>query len=260
MGHGIAKVDNVGQPAQVTVTDASFWDFLYTTSTVRHQRYNIGDRVVLPDGRVFRYAKAGAAIASTDLAVSFASAAKVSYETVRAASAISTREVYIDEASLTEDELRGGYLIVFKNGASTHCVRGIIGNTASDASDHVVIYLDASLPYALTTSDNVEVMSNPYSDVRQTNFGGLASFAGMPAKDAASGAYLWVQTWGPCWCAPQATVAAAAYVRSVYFRHDGSLDVRATIGTFVTDQCAGFVLDYSPSGQGPPLIMLQVSP
>lgn len=248
----------------VLPNDVPSWDFLYEASVVRNPKFNIGDRVVLPDGRVFRYGKAGAAIATSDLAVSFASAVKIGIETFAAISAKGSNEVTINEASITQDMLRGGYLIIYRNGYSTHCVRGILGNSASDVTvatlNNVVVTLDASLPYAITTNDNFEALLNPYADLRQTDFVSRASFAGMPMWTAAVGAYFWVQTWGPCWCVPQPGVAAAACVRAVYFRHDGSLDVRDNVGTGVTDQRAGFVVDYSPSGQGPPLIMLQVSP
>lgn len=260
MPQKVNKVEFLGRNGKIGVSDAGNWDFIYRASTVKDPKWNVGDRAVLPDGRVFRYAKAGAAISTTTLAASFASAVKISYEALTGTTAIGSRILNMTEASITEDQLQGGYAIIYKASGSVY-VRGITGNSASaSADDTLQIYLDAALPVALDTSDAAEIMLNPYVDLRQTDLEGLASFAGMPATAAASGAYFWVQTWGPCWAAPQATVAAAAFVREVYFRHDGSLDVRDTIGTFVTDQRAGFVLDYSPSGQGPPLVMLQVSP
>ena len=254
---GKAKVEGFGVVGRVGHSDTPDWSFLYTASAVKDPKFNVGDKVELADGREFRYCKAGAAIASTDLAVSFAAACKISIEVFRAASVAGERVVRITEASITEDQLRGGTIIIYRNGYSTHCVRGILGNTASGTGNAVDITLDAGVPYALTTSDQFEVCVNPWGDVRQTNFGGAASFAGMPAMTASSGDYLWVQTAGPCWCAPQAGVQGAAYVRSVYFRHDGSLDIRANIGTYVTDQLAGFVLNYGAT-QGPPLIWLKV--
>jgi hypothetical protein len=192
--------------------------------------------------------------------VSFAVAVKIGIEALQAASAAGSRTVYMNQTSITKDELRGGYLILYKAAASTHVFRGIIGNTASASGNNFQIFLDAGLPFAVSTADSAKVLSNPYANVSQANLAGLASFVGMPATTAAINAYLWVQTWGPLWCAPQAGVAAAALVRAVYFRHDGSLDIRANGGTNVTDQRAGFVIDYSPTGQGPPLVMLQVSP
>ena len=256
---GIAKVQYAGSASEVMVQDAPNWGFLYETSSVKSTKFNIGDRVVLPDGRVYRYAKAGDAVASTSLAVSFLSPVKVSYKVFAAASAAGDTKVYINQASITEDELRGGYL-VFNHGTSLPVFCGIVGNTASDASNNVTVYLDRGLPVATTTALYFEILANPYASVSQANHSGLASFAGMPTTAAVSGSYLWVQTWGPIWISPQAGVAAAAYVREAYFRHDGSLDIRANIGTYVTDQRAGFAMDYSTAGaQGPPLLMLQVS-
>jgi hypothetical protein len=80
----------------------------------------------------------------------------------------------------------------------------------------------------------------------------------MPAAAAASGAYFWTKTWGPVFINPQSGIGAA-YVRTAYFRHDGSIDVRANIGTYVNDQIAGHILIGSASGDGP-LLMLTVSP
>jgi hypothetical protein len=261
MAKGTANVSYVRQGSQVTADDVPNWDFLYESSTLKDPRWNPGDRVVLPDGRVFRYAKASAAVASTSLAVSFSAAVKIAFEAFAGASAVGDTKVTINQASITADELRGGYL-VFNHGTSLPVFAGIIGNTASDSSNNVVVYIDRSLPVAVTTALSFEILSNPYAAVNQASTNGTRSFAGIPAAAAANGAYFWVQTWGPIWAAPQASVAATAYIREVYFRHDGSLDIRTAAGdltAFVTDQRAGFVIDQSDAGQGPPLVMLQVS-
>jgi hypothetical protein len=258
MTRGIANVDYIRQGSEVTVSDAPNWGFLFQSSPIRDPKWNIGDRVVLPDGRVFRYCKASDTIAATSLAVSFSAAVKVAYEAFAAASAAGDTKVHINQAGIVADELRGGYL-VYNHDSFTPVFAGIIGNSASDGSNNVEVYLDRALPAAVTTAMSFEILSNPYAAVDQTSTDGKRSFAGVPATTAARGSYLWVQTWGPIWMAPQAGVAAAAYVREVYFRHDGSLDIRANIGTFVSDQRAGFVMDQSDAGQGPPLVMLQVS-
>jgi hypothetical protein len=255
---GQYKTQYLGMQGEIRSGTAPSYDFLKDTYVALPAGRNVGDRVELPSGKVFRLAKAGAAIATTDLAVSFAAATKITAEAFAAVSLINTNTVFINEAGITADQLRGGEIIIYRNGYSTHFNCGILGNTASDGSNNVTVYLDMSLPYALTTSDTFELMLNPWSDLRQTNFGGRASFAGMPVVTVASGSYFWVQTYGPVWCAPQSGVGASAYVRSVYFRHDGSLDIRANIGTYVTDQLAGFVIEYDASAQGPPLVMLTV--
>lgn len=63
MAKGKARVNYLGRAGLVAAKDAPDWSFIYETSTIKDSHYNIGDRVVLPDGREFYYAKsAGACI------------------------------------------------------------------------------------------------------------------------------------------------------------------------------------------------------
>lgn len=261
MAKGKCKVNYLGREGLIQSADAPDYSFIYETSLTKHPTYNIGDRVVLPDGRVFRYALSGAAC-NSGLGVAFYKADPViSATTVAAAQAIGDKVITIASQTLAVDALRGGYLIL-GGAATTAQIRQIIGNTVCSSST-VTIYLDAPLDQAVTTSTYVEACYNPYSDLRSGNMGGDASWAGLAAAYvSAASKYFWVQTWGPTWCSPQAAVQATAYVRCVYWRHDGSLDVQNLNGTlkaYVTDQCAGFVIGRG-STQGPPLIMLTVAP
>jgi hypothetical protein len=219
--------------------------------------YNIGDRVELPDGRVFYYAYSGAACNSGQGVAFYNADPKIAGTVPAAAQAAGDRVVTIASQTLAEDVLKGGYVIL-GGAATTAQVRRILGNTACTAAT-VIIYLDAPLDQAITTSTYVEVTYNPFSDLRSGNMGGTASWAGFAAAYvSAASKYFWVQTWGWAWGSPQATVQAADYVRAVYWRHDGSLDIRPAIATkdYVTDQRAGYVIGRG-STQGPPLIMLQ---
>ena len=84
----------------------------------------------------------------------------------------------------------------------------------------------------------------------------------MPPIPATSGQYLWVQTWGPVWIAPQPEVSVGLYNRQVVFRHDGSIDEYDYLDAMTTkQQHCGFVLaNAQAGGQGAAFIMLQIAP
>lgn len=227
---------------------------LFATETT--QRYGFGTRFLDWDGSVFRYAKAGAAITDARLAAHVtATAAVAGVEVIAAAASIGDRTLSINEASVTENQLVGGYVLIWPAGGS-QMVRGIIANTASTSAGIVILTLDWPLDTALTTADAYEVYASPFASISQANTSGTLAFLGIPNRAAASGAFLWMKTWGPIFISPQSGIGAA-YVQKGYFRHDGSIDVRSNVGTLVLDQEAGYCLVGSAAGDGP-LFMLTV--
>jgi len=251
-----------GMPAMPIGPISSPMDFsgstelgLYVTETT--QKHVMGRRSISWDGSVYRYGKAGAAITSTQMAIHTEdTGAGVSYEVITAAAAIGDTTLKITEASITKDEYAGGYIVIFETGSSGGFVRGIVSNTASDSANGVVLTLDGPLHVALTTADAYELFPNPWDSLSQANVSGTISFCGMPLVTVADLSYFWTKTWGPIFIAPQSGVGAA-YVKTGYFRHDGSIDVRGNIGTSVLDQIAGYCMIGSASGDGP-LFMLTV--
>lgn len=238
--------------------DQSLSTELNQYATNASQQHALGRRLITYDGSVFRYSKAGAAITSTQLAVhTEETGAGVSYETIAAAASIGDTVLSITEASITKDDYAGGYVVIFETGSSGGFVRRILSNTASDDNDGVKLTLDQPLHVALTTADAYELYPNPYDSMSQANASGAIPFAGMPPVTVSDTYYFWTQTWGPVFIAPQSGVGAA-YVMTGYFRHDGSIDVRSNIGTYVLDQIAGHIIIGSASGDGP-LFMLTVS-
>lgn len=250
------------------------WDFLYQVSTVRNANYNIGDRVVLPDGRVFRYAL------STGTLVTSAGAKCWDEETIKYASIAANRAVgdkYItvtidaddgvtDEGTdaagvIAEDELRGGYVCVYDASDVVRQHYGIIGNSATTGAGTITIYLDAALAVAALSTGYVEVMGNPYGNVRRVNDGN-SSCIGVPLRAATDGQYCWLQTWGPICLSPGSTTpdpGADAEERRVDFDAAGNLVCR--LNSDKDRQMAGFIIQRdSSAAAGPPFIMLQISP
>lgn len=245
------------------------WDFIYERSLVKHPSYNVGDRVALPDSRVYRYGKSASAL-NVDFGCKFNEDEVQGYEALKNAQAVGDTEVVFTGAShaaLAEDELRGGYIIIFHDGGGGDTqFRGIVGNPASAANANITVYLDGGLDHAVIAGTTAaELFYNPYASLIQVAGSATGrSFAGKPAVQiAAADTYFWVQTWGPCWLAPSVADGTwgTNYHRGAFWRLDGSIQVAVAIGSLDSDnttQYAGFVINEGYSAG--PLFMLQVSP
>lgn len=252
------------------------WDFLYETSTILAAKWNVGDRVVTPDGRVFRYGKATNIVTNTMQGLKFYGRVEdgIAYKTPTQAQVIGDKSITVDagdEGDVAEDELRGGYVIVHTHSDVADFSRGIIGNTVTDANGYVTIYLDAALTIAIKTTYGVETCPNPYAILQQrTAASGVdgadyyTSVAGLPmVKTTVADQYLWVQTWGPCWINPQGDIGYTPAVsrRTLFFTHEGSIIIKSVAAASTSlQQIAGFLITRETAGgTGPPLVMLQIS-
>lgn len=262
MGKGIANVEYVRQGSEVTVADQPNWGFIYRVSAVKDEKWAIGDRVVLPDGREFNYAKSLAACIAGQGA-EFTATGYTAYTAFAVSAAIGDTAVTVPaatHAALTKDELRGGYAILYNAGNAVQ-FRGIIGNDASILNVAFKIYLDGPLTEAVVAAvAGIETFQNPYAALRTGTSTNLSK-AGVPASTvSAADLYFWVQTAGFSWAAPQAGVGATKD-KGLFWRHDGSLEsvttaLAVTPAANDTGQYAGFVVEGSAAGNGP-LIMLR---
>lgn len=249
-------------------------NFLYESGTTINPDYRVGDRVVLPDGRVFRYAKATNIIANIQQGVKFwtLKSEGVGY-TSATASAIGDTDITVDggdEGDWDLDELRGAFIIIHTHTDLKHQFRGIVGNSVSDSDGNITIYLDSPLTHTITSSHSVEVHLNPYSSVRQANSttgkpgSHYSSVAGIPNKHTTvANEYLWIQTWGPCWVNPHGTLgyASTAGERQLIFDWEGSVSFEGdAVGTGASMQDAGFQIERQTSGTGSAFFMLQINP
>jgi len=234
--------------------------FLSTVSTTKDSRFNPGDTVVLPDGREFRYAKsAGSNVIKPQLGCNFTETGLVSYTSVTTAKAAGSVEITVPaatHAALTKDQLAGGYLIIFDNTYDADITYGIVGNDASDADVAFDIKLDMGLALPLTTSDAVEVYSNPWASLDQGDTIILPRAGASVSYVSAAANYFWVQTKGIKHISPQSGVGADNGGIVGYWRHDGSMQkgetaLAVTVATSDTIQPAGCVIAGSQAGNGP---------
>lgn len=223
------------------------------------------------DGRVFYYAKAGATL-NPDLGCMPNDEQEVAYTTIAAAAVLGATSIVIDvgaadgiagDGVIAVNALVNGYVVVFPH-SSNSFVRLITANTVvAGGGGECTLTLLNGIPAALDAGDvdHGELMASPYADVRAlaTN---TTSVLGVPSWAATVGQFLWIQTWGVCWIAPQGSVSVGNNHRQVVFRHDGSIDDHDSADANVAQgQHAGFVLKQARGGgQGAPFVMLQISP
>lgn len=168
--------------------------------------------------------------------------------------------------AIAADELAGGYCILTPNAANHAMKRMIRGNTNVDApGGAMTITLDRPTDFVLELVSHVECMANPYRLLVQANSDRLPVM-GIPMLGATANQFLWYQTWGPLWVAPQNVTPLWVGVGNgnvkVVFRNDGTLQamVAADPGS-VQQQHAGFVLSIpNGAGQAAPFVFLQITP
>ena len=266
MSKGKAKVTYLDKQGMVAHANAPSWDFLYETSTIRNPNYNIGDKVVLPDGREFIYAKSASALYAGQ-GCEFTATGYTAYTAFGVSASIGDKELTVPaatHAALTEDELRGGYIVIF-DGASNHytTIRGIIGNDAAASGAAFKVYLDAAITYAVTAGTSAcETYQNPYASLTLGS-DAAKSKAGVPTTYvSAASKYFWVQKKGMIWLPPQTSNVGENGGRGCFWRHDGTLEgAEVALGGLTvpagdTSQYAGYCVEGSQAGNGP-LFMLQ---
>ena len=187
---GKAKALYLHREGLVGNQDAPDYGFLYETSSVKDPRWNVGDRVVLPDGRVFRFAKAAAALNPSKGAQN--SVTFLDSDNTQAAAAIGDDEISITLNATsagatyfgTKDQMVGSY---FSQPDSTHCTfRQIIGHPAGVSTDVIKIKLDAPVTRVIPTNSFFEILPNPYGYLKQSQ-GTSVSVMDMPLMVVASG-------------------------------------------------------------------------
>jgi hypothetical protein len=276
----------LGREGMVGQKSQPDWDFLYAASSVKDPAFNVGDRVVTPDGRVFRYAKSagtcnpevGAYKAkktnTVAVAPTQATLASLSLPSdLPAVGAVGSRYVTVTidaeigeltTGVLTENELVGGYIVI-GNGSGQHPqMRMIVGHAAlATAGGSLTLQLDAALVTVVTVgTTTIELMECPFSNLKADNSGGdYVTFVGIPAAVASDNQYFWVQTWGPCWITSNSNTCDSAGDRTIVFVANGSVVSSNDVTVESGFQIAGVALDMSGSAaSNAPMVLLQIWP
>lgn len=169
----------------------------------------------------------------------------------------------------TLNQLQGGMILISDSDDGSGLTdnnpqnRTIVGNAASAANAALTVTLDSPLTRATAATTYAFLLPNPYAKVQlSTNAGWNCAIVGVPGLYvSAANQYLWLQTWGPVWCAFQSDLGSkAAMELEAVWRWDGSLTLRddsAAPGAHSHAQVAGYVLD---AGTSATFIFLTMAP
>jgi len=169
----------------------------------------VGTRMILPDGRVFRYAFSNGAVgAGKGVQSSIALANQDTDIAVNSATAVGAKSVSITfgtspNTDVTADQYANGYLFVndVDGEGQVYRIKGTGAHLAADVSASPAVEINLqdgdTIATALTTSSEVGLVANPYHDVIITPAGAqTARCVGYTATEVADNTYFWAQTWG----------------------------------------------------------------
>lgn len=159
---------------------------------------NLGQVGVTPDGRIFRYAKAGGtALDPGKLCVAATVVANHENIAVASAAAVGATEVTVTlgATAATENQYAGGHLII-NDAAGEGTAYLISGHPAADASASLVVSLAEPVRVALTTSSEASLQKNPWDSVVISATDQADMPVGIPVVSIAASNYGWIQTGG----------------------------------------------------------------
>ncbi len=183
--------------AQLTGDPVSAGQALYTSSST--QIHALGERLVTPDGRVFRYAKAGASdLVAGNWIQSPAQVANHQNIAVAAAAIGATSiTVTLGATAATANQYANGQAVVTITPGLGQAIN-ISGHPAADASATLVLELQEPLRVALTTSTRIDLIPNPYNGVIQSPATTLTGcVVGVATYIITAAEYGWLQRSGP---------------------------------------------------------------
>jgi hypothetical protein len=165
------------------------------------QKAPLGTRLVLDDGRVFRYGYILSAVNRGVLVAQDVSATcVVDTDNVMTAAAVNATTVDITLASVTANQYQGGYLHTTDDTGEGYTYR-IKSNdaTGGDAGTGKVRFtLYDGLVAAVDTSTDFAITGNMYNTLIIANAATDGLVAGVTPISFTATYYGWIQTWGVC--------------------------------------------------------------
>ncbi len=167
------------------------------------QKRPLGTRLELPDGRVFRYTKAGGVALDIGklMAAAVVTTGHIKDLAVAATAAIGDTSLTITNATtaITEDQYAEGY--VFFNTAAGQgqicTIRSHPAETTTSGSCVLRLEDEDALTVALTTSSKCGLRKNIYKDVIVSPNPITGIPVGVTPIAVTEDYYFWLQTWGP---------------------------------------------------------------
>lgn len=167
------------------------------------QRWPLGTKMVLQDGRSYRFGRNGAAAATAGLLFQ-SEVPDANFDTLAVpSSSVNTAgnrtiRVTLPASAITKDLWKEGYAVTeAAAGAGEGYAYKITGHPASAGSEDVTFDIESPLKHTLNTSDKVTFMKHPAGDVIVHPAPPTAALFGVAAGAIAAASYGWFAVEGP---------------------------------------------------------------
>lgn len=229
-----APIDGIGQD-----------DFVSSAT----QNHDLGTRVETDDGRVYRYALAGAVDLVAGNVLQGPAIVTAHLANTPPAVAIGAQSfTYTPGAATgTANQYAGGWLQVDTTPGNGYTYE-VSGHAAIASSTAFTLNLKDAIQVALTTSSRVGLIANPYRGVIQfpvTTATGTA--AGVAPYVITAAQYGWIQTWGPCSTLIAGTPALGAGVMTPSTTAGSAIVLTTT--NLVVAQPVGYMMQIGVDGK-----------
>lgn len=180
--------------------------------------FRVGQKMELPDGRIYRYCSAGENLVASTLQQSAVVHADYIDE---ASTTIAIDTNYVTLSTTTQAEVanafQDGYLTHETNdqlGAAMFIDRHPAIASGSPGTANGIIRGGVRWPWAVATGKKINQLKNTWAEIEACDSPETSTLAGVVNFAIASGDWGWCQTMGVCSCLIEGTVVAGQEVRA----------------------------------------------
>lgn len=196
--------------------------------------HRLGSVVETADGRVYRYAKAGATpLAVGNLQVNPDLVANHTNRTIAAAVPVGSHEftATLGATAATLDQYEDGYATI-NDAAGEGIQYSVVGNSAAASAGVITVKLadDEPVQVALTTASEVTLKQNNWANTVISAVNQAALPVGVPNTAVAAGSFYWAQTGGECSVLADASVHARGLELTISAATAGAVGIKDAAG------------------------------
>lgn len=156
----------------------------------------LGTRYVAPDGRAYRYARAGSSALTAGNVLQAPAEDTADQNIAATVTAVGATSITTAAMTVTANQYAGGYVTVTVTPglATTYKIKSHAAYTAAAAT----FLLDEPIQVALTASSRLDFVPNPFNGVIACPTTRSSSVVGVAVNDLTASQYGWIQVAGPC--------------------------------------------------------------
>lgn len=157
---------------------------------------SLGAEYVAPDGRKYRYARAGASALTAGNVLQAPAEDTADQNIAGTTTAVGATSITTAAMTVTANQYAGGYVTVTVTPglATTYRIKSHAAYTAAAAT----FELESPILVALTSTSRLDFVPNLFNGVIACPTTRSSAVVGVAVNDISISQYGWIQTWGPC--------------------------------------------------------------